>query len=113
MSYLDTSTVTIEAAWAELDAAGADPTAHVCADDTPGVSCVHLLGGSGHPVTFRGDTLPAAVRRALAAWRRAEVALARRRGLLPDAAELDALTPEAVRMACAAAMALNDLDAAR
>jgi hypothetical protein len=106
--------MTVEEAWAELDYAGADPRAHVVASDDAGATCVHLLESTGQRVTFPAADLSLAVRRALHAWRSAEVLLARRRGLLPDSElEVAAMPDDAVRMAVDAAMALRDLEARR
>lgn len=103
--------MTAQDAWAELDYAGADPRAHVLASDDAGATCVHLLESTGQRVTITGPDLSHAVRRALHAWRSAEVLLARRRGLLPDSeAEIAALPDEEVRMAVDACMALRDLE---
>lgn len=112
VTYLtEPATLTTEDVWAELIATGADPRAHaVYDDDQPAAACVHLLERDGGPVTFRAPNLGDALRRALLAWRRAEVLYARRRGLLPEEPEAAAMPIDTVRMAVAAAMALRELE---
>lgn len=104
------ATMTANDAWAELNVAGARPTVHgIAGHEDPGASCVHLLGDPG--LSFLAADLGAALRRALTAWRRAEVGYARTRGLLDDS--IDDLPVETVRMAVDAAMALRELERGR